>query len=140
MIVSHIIDSVPCIYIFLRGGSAWKPTVTPTGTLSKPQPTVNSVAPVTKTSLAASKQDNSSAIGTGHNVSAKPFASQPQVNKTLSFITKMKNKKFLDSSTVQLTEVPNLSTSSTILLWVYILNRQLPKHYQLKLKFFHLEF
>ncbi|XP_018325653.1 PDZ and LIM domain protein Zasp, partial [Agrilus planipennis] len=58
-----------------RGGSTWKPAVIPTGSLSSPKPHVppSNVAPVTKTSLAAPKSDNWGSVGTGHNVSAKPF-------------------------------------------------------------------
>lgn len=37
---------------------------------------MNHISPVTRTSLAASKSDNWGAVGTGHNVSAKPFGSQ----------------------------------------------------------------
>ncbi|XP_068081201.1 PDZ and LIM domain protein Zasp isoform X2 [Anabrus simplex] len=62
-----------------RGGSTWKPQVTPVG----PTPTINSsptanIQPVTKTSLAA-KKPAAKPIGTGHNVAAKPFGA-PQVN------------------------------------------------------------
>ncbi|KAF5296874.1 hypothetical protein FQA39_LY12392 [Lamprigera yunnana] len=58
-----------------RGGSTWKPSVAPVGTISSPRPTssVNNVSPITTTSLAARRQESIGAIGTGHNVSAKPF-------------------------------------------------------------------
>ncbi|CAH1133154.1 unnamed protein product [Ceutorhynchus assimilis] len=64
-----------------RGGSTWKPSVVPIGAQTKPSPSINNVSTVTKTSLAAVPGENIGAIGTGHNLSAKPFASQgPQVN------------------------------------------------------------
>lgn len=101
--------------VLFRGGSTWKPTVTPTGTLTRPQPVSNSVAPVTKTSLAAPKQENIGAIGTGHNLSAKPFASQPQVRCHIICLSK-RNEIVSTRSTVLLMEGPSSSTSNTILL------------------------
>jgi len=60
-----------------RGGSTWKPHVAPT-TTSLPSPihsaSAGNIAPVTKTSLAARKQDGP-LIGSGHNFSPKPFVS-----------------------------------------------------------------
>lgn len=59
-----------------RGGSTWKPHVTP-ATANLPSPihtSTGNIAPVTKTSLAAKKQDGSH-IGSGHNFSPKPFVS-----------------------------------------------------------------
>lgn len=64
--------------VIQRGGSTWKPAVIPTGQVPKPNPAVSKLSPVTKTSLAAQPGENIGAIGTGHNLSAKPFA--PQVN------------------------------------------------------------
>ncbi|XP_046393234.1 PDZ and LIM domain protein Zasp isoform X6 [Ischnura elegans] len=67
-----------------RGGqTTWKPQVTPVGTMNKPNASVplTNVQPVTKTSLAARKPEQAP-IGSGHNVSAKPFATVPQVNGT----------------------------------------------------------
>lgn len=64
--------------VLFRGGSTWKPAVVPTGTFTKPSPSINNVSAVTKTSLAATKGENIGAIGTGHNLSARPFA--PQVS------------------------------------------------------------
>ncbi|KAK5646131.1 hypothetical protein RI129_004595 [Pyrocoelia pectoralis] len=59
-----------------RGGSTWKPNVVPVGSISavpSAAPLSNNISPVTHTSLAASKQDSIGSIGTGHNVSAKPY-------------------------------------------------------------------
>lgn len=58
-----------------RGGGTWKPHVSPiSSTLPSPSPTsgLSNIAPVTKTSLAAKKQDGP-LIGSGHNFSPKPF-------------------------------------------------------------------
>ncbi|XP_032671174.1 PDZ and LIM domain protein Zasp isoform X8 [Odontomachus brunneus] len=61
-----------------RGGihySTWKPHVTPaTANLPSPMHSASAanIAPVTKTSLAAKKQDGA-LIGSGHNFSPKPF-------------------------------------------------------------------
>ncbi|XP_015836003.1 PDZ and LIM domain protein Zasp isoform X3 [Tribolium castaneum] len=55
-----------------RGGSVWKPSVIPTGTIHTASPT----SPITKTSLVANKKENIGSIGTGHNLSAKPFSAQ----------------------------------------------------------------
>lgn len=99
------------MFVLLRGGSTWKPTVTPAGTLTRPQPVANSVAaPVTKTSLAAPKQENIGAIGTGHNVSAKPFA--PQVRYQIHYLTR-KSEVVVIRSTVLLTEGQSLLTNNT---------------------------
>ncbi|XP_045470813.1 PDZ and LIM domain protein Zasp-like isoform X2 [Harmonia axyridis] len=72
-----------------RGGSTWKPSVVPTGILSTPSPTINNISPVTRTSLAAKPSENIGAIGTGHNVSAKPFA-----NGTLNGGPKVVNNQY----------------------------------------------
>lgn len=50
--------------------------MSPVGTLSTPRPasSINSVSPVTHTSLAAHKQTSIDSIGTSHNLAAKPFA------------------------------------------------------------------
>ncbi|XP_063702640.1 PDZ and LIM domain protein Zasp isoform X5 [Culicoides brevitarsis] len=58
-----------------RGGSTWKPSVTP---LTSPVPTSAGINVVTKTSLKAMPGQNVAAIGTGHNTAAKPFASNGQ--------------------------------------------------------------
>lgn len=73
-----------------RGGSTWKPSVTPVGSISSPRPAapVNNVSPVTNTSLAAGRQDSIGAIGTSHNVSAKPFH---QVNGGPKLVNKQYN-------------------------------------------------
>ncbi|XP_052860897.1 PDZ and LIM domain protein Zasp-like isoform X2 [Anopheles cruzii] len=57
-----------------RGGATWKPSVTPTGSLPSPSPSLpGNVTPVTRTSLAATPQEMKP-IGSGHNNAAKPFA------------------------------------------------------------------
>ncbi|XP_050095935.1 PDZ and LIM domain protein Zasp-like isoform X3 [Anopheles aquasalis] len=57
-----------------RGGATWRPTVTPTGSLPSPSPSLpGNVTPVTRTSLAATPQEMKP-IGSGHNNAAKPFA------------------------------------------------------------------
>ncbi|XP_065369799.1 PDZ and LIM domain protein Zasp isoform X7 [Calliphora vicina] len=53
-----------------RGGSTWRPHVTPTGQM--PQPNSPYTQTVTKTSL-AHKQQDSQHIGCGYNNAAKPF-------------------------------------------------------------------
>ncbi|ENN76231.1 hypothetical protein YQE_07197, partial [Dendroctonus ponderosae] len=79
--------------VIQRGGSTWKPSVIPTGTYSKPSPSINNVSPVTKTSLAAQKGENIGAIGTGHNLAAKPFS--PQVNGAVNGAPpKLVNKQY----------------------------------------------
>ncbi|XP_066260038.1 PDZ and LIM domain protein Zasp isoform X1 [Euwallacea similis] len=78
--------------VIQRGGSTWKPTVIPTGTYSKPSPSINNVSAVTQTSLCASKGENIGAIGTGHNLSAKPFA--PQVNGAVNGGPKLINNQY----------------------------------------------
>lgn len=57
--------------VIQRGGSTWKPTVTPLSSAAA-SPIPGHYTPVTKTSLAANKQPVS-AIGTGHNTAARPF-------------------------------------------------------------------
>ncbi|KAJ8943354.1 hypothetical protein NQ318_002587, partial [Aromia moschata] len=74
-----------------RGGSTWKPSVVPTGSYPTPSPVINNISPVTRTSLAANKTENIGAIGTGHNVAAKPFA--PQVNGAVNG-PKLVNKQY----------------------------------------------
>ncbi|XP_039484586.1 PDZ and LIM domain protein Zasp isoform X7 [Drosophila santomea] len=54
-----------------RGGSTWRPHVTPTGNV--PQPNSPYLQTVTKTSL-AHKQQDSQHIGCGYNNAARPFA------------------------------------------------------------------
>lgn len=61
------------IILLNSGGATWKPTVTPIGSAAPSPATLGGhITPVTKTSLAATKQQVS-AIGTGHNTAAKPF-------------------------------------------------------------------
>ncbi|KAI8036254.1 hypothetical protein M5D96_010847 [Drosophila gunungcola] len=55
-----------------RGGSTWRPHVTPTGNV--PQPNSPYLQTVTKTSL-AHKQQDSQHIGCGYNNAARPFVS-----------------------------------------------------------------
>jgi hypothetical protein len=57
-------------FIF-SGGATWKPTVTPIGSAA-PSPIPGNYTPVTKTSLAANKQQVSN-FGSGHNSAARPF-------------------------------------------------------------------
>ncbi|CAH1402107.1 unnamed protein product [Nezara viridula] len=59
-------------------GGTWKPHVSPVGSVPSPGK-ASPMAPVTKTSLAASKAP-STPIGAGHNLSPKPFGGAPQVN------------------------------------------------------------
>nr|NP_001369093.1 Z band alternatively spliced PDZ-motif protein 52, isoform AA [Drosophila melanogaster]QJC18716.1 Z band alternatively spliced PDZ-motif protein 52, isoform AA [Drosophila melanogaster] len=54
-----------------RGGSTWRPHVTPTGNV--PQPNSPYLQTVTKTSL-AHKQQDSQHIGCGYNNAARPFS------------------------------------------------------------------
>ncbi|XP_023720197.1 PDZ and LIM domain protein Zasp isoform X8 [Cryptotermes secundus] len=61
-----------------RGGSTWKPQVTPVGPAPVNFTPTSNVQPVTKTSLSAKKQDVPH-IGAGHNFAPKPY-SGPQVN------------------------------------------------------------
>ncbi|XP_052898563.1 PDZ and LIM domain protein Zasp isoform X3 [Anopheles moucheti] len=56
-----------------RGGATWRPSVTPTGSLPSPSPSLpGNITPVTRTSLAATPQEMKP-IGSGHNTAAKPF-------------------------------------------------------------------
>ncbi|XP_021917265.1 PDZ and LIM domain protein Zasp isoform X19 [Zootermopsis nevadensis] len=61
-----------------RGGSTWKPQVTPVGPAPVNFTPASNIQPVTKTSLAAKKQDGPH-IGGGHNFAPKPYGG-PQVN------------------------------------------------------------
>lgn len=66
--------------LIIRGGSTWKPAITPVGNLPKSQPMANSISPVTKTSLAA-QNPGYTPIGGAHNLSPKGFSSpQPHVS------------------------------------------------------------
>lgn len=58
-------------------GSTWKPQVTPVGPAQVNYSSVPSVKPVTKTSLAAKRQDMPPVPG--HNFAPKPY-SAPQVS------------------------------------------------------------
>lgn len=59
-------------------GTAWRPSVTPTGSIPSPSPSLpGNITPVTKTSLAATPQP-AQHIGSGHNQAAKPFPAQQQ--------------------------------------------------------------
>lgn len=69
------------LFVIYRGGSTWKPSVVPTGSYSTPSQNINNISPVTRTSLSAKPSENIGAIGTGHNLSAKPFS--PQVSSTI---------------------------------------------------------
>ncbi|XP_018564667.1 PDZ and LIM domain protein Zasp isoform X4 [Anoplophora glabripennis] len=88
-----VVRAGPAFEITLqRGGSTWKPSVIPTGSFPTPSPVINNVSPVTRTSLTAPKGENIGAIGTGHNLSAKPFS--PQVNGTVNGGPKVVNKQY----------------------------------------------
>ncbi|XP_024880293.1 PDZ and LIM domain protein Zasp isoform X8 [Temnothorax curvispinosus] len=76
-----------------RGGSTWKPHVTPaTASLPSPMHTApaGNIAPVTKTSLAAKKQDGP-LIGGGHNFSPKPFLNGTGDGPIKSIVNKQYN-------------------------------------------------
>ncbi|XP_012149253.1 PDZ and LIM domain protein 5 isoform X3 [Megachile rotundata] len=76
-----------------RGGGTWKPHVSPiTSTLPSPSPTssVSNITPVTKTSLAAKKQDGP-LIGSGHNFSPKPFLNGTGDGSIKSIVNKQYN-------------------------------------------------
>ncbi|KAG5317515.1 ZASP protein, partial [Pseudoatta argentina] len=76
-----------------RGGSTWKPHVTPaTTSLPSPMHTVpaGNITPVTKTSLAAKKQDGP-LIGSGHNFSPKPFLNGTSDGPIKSIVNKQYN-------------------------------------------------
>ncbi|KZC14735.1 PDZ and LIM domain protein Zasp [Dufourea novaeangliae] len=75
-----------------RGGGAWKPHVSPlSSTLPSPSPTsMGNITPVTKTSLAAKKQDGSH-IGSGHNFSPKPFLNGTGDGPIKSIVNKQYN-------------------------------------------------
>ncbi|XP_017790337.1 PREDICTED: PDZ and LIM domain protein Zasp isoform X5 [Habropoda laboriosa] len=75
-----------------RGGGTWKPHVSPiSSSLPSPSPTgMSNIAPVTKTSLAAKKQDGSH-IGSGHNFSPKPFLNGTGDGSIKSIVNKQYN-------------------------------------------------
>ncbi|XP_061936195.1 PDZ and LIM domain protein Zasp-like isoform X19 [Apis cerana] len=76
-----------------RGGGTWKPHVSPiSSTLPSPSPTsgLSNIAPVTKTSLAAKKQDGP-LIGSGHNFSPKPFLNGTGDGSIKSIVNKQYN-------------------------------------------------
>lgn len=84
-IVDNLPNSLLTVVIFIvtfylfdifRGGSTWKPSVVPTGSHPTPSQNINNISPVTRTSLSAKQSENIGAIGTGHNLSAKPFSPQ----------------------------------------------------------------
>lgn len=79
-----------------RGGSTWRPAVTPTGSLPSPTPSLaGNITPVTRTSLAATPQEVKP-IGSGHNNAAKPFAAIPaqQVNGNDGQIKSIVNNQY----------------------------------------------
>lgn len=55
-----------------RGGSTWKPHVSPTGSLPSPQQQYG--GPVTRTSLQYHAPPNEAHIGCGYNNAARPYA------------------------------------------------------------------
>ncbi|XP_055631152.1 PDZ and LIM domain protein Zasp-like isoform X2 [Toxorhynchites rutilus septentrionalis] len=73
-------------------GTAWRPSVTPTGSLPSPSPSLpGHITPVTKTSLAATPQPVQH-IGSGHNQAAKPFAAE--VNGSDGQVKSIVNKQY----------------------------------------------
>lgn len=89
-LIGELLNFCPNRAAISRGGSTWKPSVIPTGPLHS---NTSTISPVTKTSLTAGRQENIGAIGTGHNLAAKPFS--PQVNRlVLSFLC----QQFIDFS------------------------------------------
>lgn len=75
------------------GGSTWRPSVSPvTTSIPSPVPSASagSVSPVTKTSLAAKKQDPH-LIGSGHNFSPKPFLNGSGDGTVKSIVNKQYN-------------------------------------------------
>lgn len=88
-LIETIVDNLPNLlltvvifivtfYLFdiFRGGSTWKPSVVTTGSYPTPSQNINNISPVTRTSLSAKPSENIGTIGTGHNLSAKPFSPQ----------------------------------------------------------------
>ncbi|XP_076753181.1 PDZ and LIM domain protein Zasp isoform X6 [Xylocopa sonorina] len=76
-----------------RGGSTWKPHVSPiSSTIPSPSPTggISNITPVTKTSLAAKKQEGPY-IGSGHNFSPKPFLNGTGDGSIKSIVNKQYN-------------------------------------------------
>ncbi|XP_015040844.1 PDZ and LIM domain protein Zasp isoform X13 [Drosophila miranda] len=71
-----------------RGGSTWRPQVTPTGNV--PQANSPYLQTVTKTSL-AHKQQDSQHIGCGYNNSARPFANGGGDGGVKSIVNKQYN-------------------------------------------------
>ncbi|XP_037046748.1 PDZ and LIM domain protein Zasp isoform X12 [Bradysia coprophila] len=66
-----------------RGGSTWRPSVTPTGAIPSPTPSYgNQINTVTKTSL-AHKQQESQHIGCGYNNAARPFQNGSEPVKSI---------------------------------------------------------
>lgn len=78
--------------VIQRGGSTWRPNVTPTGNLPNPSPTYLSsqVNTVTKTSL-AHKQQEYQHIGSGYNNAARPFNAHNDVDSSVKSIV---NKQY----------------------------------------------
>ncbi|XP_037910747.1 PDZ and LIM domain protein Zasp isoform X5 [Hermetia illucens] len=74
-----------------RGGSVWRPQVTPTGSLPSPSSHIaNSVPTVTKTSLSHKPQEVRH-IGSGYNSAARPFSS---VNGSDGQVKSIVNKQY----------------------------------------------
>lgn len=68
--------------IIQRGGATWKPSVTPIGSAAA-SPIPGNYTPVTKTSLAANKQQVSN-FGSGHNSAARPFQIPPSPVRSIA--------------------------------------------------------
>lgn len=71
-----------------RGGSTWRPHVSPTGALPSPG---TYGGPVTKTSLALKQPQQDSHIGCGHNNAPRPFSAGSQNNGVKSIVNKQYN-------------------------------------------------
>ncbi|XP_055322487.1 PDZ and LIM domain protein Zasp isoform X13 [Sitodiplosis mosellana] len=78
-----------------RGGSTWKPHVTPTGSLPSPgQQHHYGVGPVTKTSLQHHPPPNEQHIGCGYNNSARPFNQNGSVGGGSGNVKSIVNKQY----------------------------------------------
>ena len=81
----YLLQSVDCNFFLLndcfRGGSTWKPSVTPVG----PSPSIGNVQPVTKTSLAYKQP--SAPQPNAYNLAPRPFGGSQVNGETIKSIT-----------------------------------------------------
>lgn len=96
------------LFDIFRGGSTWKPSVVPTASYPTPSPNINNISPITKTSLSAKSSENIGSIGTGHNLSAKPFSPQVSINFSSCF--------FFHAKLEQLKQIPRRGLTYYLLL------------------------